>query len=138
MSRIRTYSELRTLATFEDRYQYLRIGGLPGEKTFGFDRYLNQRFYKSPEWLRVRDYVIIRDNGCDLGCLDRQIYGKIIIHHMNPMTVDAVKHGDPDILDPEYLITTTMKTHNAIHFSDENQLSILPVDRSPGDTTLWS
>lgn len=135
--RVRTYSELRRISSFEDRYQYLQLGGEVGSSTFGFDRYLNQRFYTSREWRDVRQEVIARDEGLDLGVPGYEIYDKIIIHHMNPMTVESVQHGDADILDPEFLITTTHRTHNAIHYGD---VDLLPREFSPrraGDTKLW-
>lgn len=135
--RVRTYSELRRISSFEDRYQYLQLGGEVGGSTFGFDRYLNQRFYTSREWRDVRQEVIARDEGLDLGVPGYEIYDKIIIHHMNPMTVESVQHGDADILDPEFLITTTHRTHNAIHYGD---VDLLPREFSPrraGDTKLW-
>lgn len=135
--RIRTYSELRRIRSFEDRYQYLQLGGEVGGTTFGFDRYLNQRFYTSSEWRSVRHEVIARDEGLDLGVPGYEIYDKIIIHHMNPLTVEAVQHGDADILDPEFLITTTHRTHNAIHYGDVDLLPREFSPRRPGDTKLW-
>lgn len=135
--RIRRYSELRRLDTFEDRYNYLALRGEVGVATFGFDRHVNQRFYTSREWRDVRHYVIMRDNGCDLGVEDYEIHNNILIHHMNPMNMDDIVHGDPSILDPEFLITTTHRTHNAIHFGDERQLPRPFVERKPGDTRLW-
>ena len=114
----RTVTELFRLKTFEDRYEYLKLGGSVGADTFGFDRYLNQRFYRSREWKSVRDQVIIRDNGCDLGVDDREIQDRIIIHHMNPMVASDLEDYNPDVLNPEYLITTTHATHNAIHYGD--------------------
>lgn len=134
---IRTYSTLITLPTFEERYQYLRLGGRVGEETFGFDRYLNQIFYKSIEWQRVRDYVIVRDSGCDLGILDREIHGRILIHHMNPITVDDILRKTEFLLDPEYLICTIKNTHDAIHYGDESLLITAPIERSPHDTCPW-
>lgn len=137
MVMIRTYSELSTLPTFKERYEYLRLGGTVGEDTFGFDRYLNQIFYKSAEWQSVRREVIIRDNGCDLGLEGYEIRGKILIHHMNPIRVeDIVKRSDM-LLNPEYLITTMLVTHNAIHYSDATLLSTLPKERSRNDTCPW-
>lgn len=133
----RSYSELRRLQSFEDRYRYLRICGYVGEQTFGFDRYLNQRFYTSREWKQVRDYVLVRDNGCDLGVEGYEIYDRPIIHHMNPMTLQNVVDGDYSNLDPEFLITTTLNTHNAIHYGTESLLPSAPVTRRPGDTKLW-
>lgn len=134
---IKTYSELSTLSTFKERYEYLRLGGTVGEDTFGFDRYLNQIFYKSAEWQSVRREVIIRDNGCDLGLEEYEIRGKILIHHMNPICVeDIVKRSDM-LLNPEYLITTVLATHNAIHYGDATLLPILPKERSRNDTCPW-
>ena len=137
MTNIRTYSELVTLPTFEERYRYLRIGGRVGEETFGFDRYLNQMFYTSNEWRDIRDHVIIRDNGCDLGMLDREISGRILVHHMNPITVDDVLKRSKYLLDPEYLICTIKNTHDAIHYGDESLLFTGPIERRPNDTCPW-
>lgn len=134
---IRTYSELILLPTFEERYEYLRLGGKVGEETFGFDRYLNQLFYKSDEWLAVRDEVIIRDLGCDLGMLDREIRSRILIHHMNPITKDDILQRSEFLLNPEYLITTTKNTHDAIHYGDESLLIKAPVERRKYDTCPW-
>lgn len=136
---IKTYSELITLPTFEERYRYLRIGGKVGEETFGFNRYLNQKFYRSDdEWLSVRDYVIIRDHGCDLGIEDREVFGQnIIVHHMNPITVDDIIHRTKWLLDPEYLISTIDNTHKAIHYGDESLLITLPTARQRYDTCPW-
>lgn len=134
---IRTYSELITLPTFEERYKYLQLSGFVGEETFGFDRYLNQNFYRSQEWKRIRDFVIIRDNGCDLGIEDREIFGKIIIHHMNPINIKDIRDVSDYLLNPEYLICTTHQTHNAIHYGDDNLLVKGPIERSPNDTCLW-
>lgn len=137
MSRIRTYSELRRLETFEDRYDYLRLRGVLGEKTFGFDRWINQRFYRSQEWKNIRNHVIIRDNGCDLGIEGYEIYSGLLVHHMNPLSLEDLKHGEEWILDPNFLITTSLKTHNAIHYGDESLLPRGPIVRKFGDTTLW-
>ena len=134
---IRTYSELITLPTFEERFEYLRLGGKVGAETFGFDRYLNQIFYKSDKWLSVRDKVIIRDNGCDLGIEGREIYGRILVHHMNPITMDDIVNHSSWILDPEYLITTVKNTHDAIHYSDESLLIKDPIERRKNDTCPW-
>ena len=134
---IRTYSELITLPTFEERYQYLRLNGRVGEETFGFDRWLNQKFYKDPEWLKIRDEVIIRDNGCDLAIPGREIYSRILIHHMNPITKDDILQRSKYLLDPEYLICTIKNTHDAIHYGDENLLVKGPVERKPNDTCPW-
>lgn len=134
---IKTYSELIQLPTFVERYRYLRIGGSVGEETFGFDRYLNQKFYKSAEWLSARDYVITRDLGCDLGMEDREIYGRILIHHMNPISIDDIVNRTELLLDPEYLICTTKNTHDAIHYGDESLLIMGPIERSKNDTCPW-
>lgn len=134
---IRRYSELRRLDTFEDRFEYLKLRGGVGEKTFGFERYLNQQFYRSTEWRRTRQIVIARDNGLDLGFEGYEIYDRIIIHHMNPMTIEDVESGSDDILNPEYLITTTHMTHNAIHYGDIGLLPKPLIARAPGDTKLW-
>jgi hypothetical protein len=134
---IRTYSELVQLPTFEERYRYLRLQGIVGKDTFGFDRYLNQKFYRSAEWKRIRDQVIIRDNGCDLGMEDRVIRGKILIHHMNPITDKDILRATDILLNPEFLICVTHQTHNAIHYGDEDQLVLGPVIRTPNDTCPW-
>ena len=134
---IRTYSELITLSTFEKRFEYLRLGGKVGKETFGFDRYINQIFYKDPEWLRIRNEVIIRDNGCDLGIEDREIHGRILVHHMNPITVDDILNRSKYLLDPEYLISTMKNTHDAIHYSDESILAKDPIIRRKNDTCPW-
>ena len=134
---IKTYSELIRLATFEERYNYLRLNGRIGEDTFGFDRYLNQVFYRSQKWKSVRDFVIIRDNGCDLGINDREIYGKILIHHMNPITIRDIEKESAFLLDPEFLICTSHNTHNAIHYGDEKQLILAPIERTKNDTCPW-
>lgn len=137
---VRTYSELRRLSTFEDRYHYLRLSGIVGESTFGFDRYLNQMFYQSREWKSARNRVIIRDNGCDLGIEGREIQGSIIIHHMNPVPVEELRfrgYNFEDLLDPEYLISTVLNTHNAIHYGDERLLLRDPIERTRNDTCPW-
>lgn len=134
---IRSYSELRRLSTFEERFRYLQLRGSVGKATFGFERHVNQRFYTSREWRLVRNKVIARDDGLDLGVDGYEIFDRIIIHHMNPMTVEDIEHGSTDILDPEFLITTTHRTHNAIHYGDENLLLKPFVERRPGDTRLW-
>lgn len=134
---IRTYSELITLPTFKERYEYLRIGGKVGEETFGFDRYLNQVFYKSKEWLDIRDEVIIRDNGCDLGIEGREIHSKILIHHMNPITVKDILERSDFLLNPEYLISTVKNTHDAIHYGDSSLLVKDPIERRKNDTCPW-
>lgn len=134
---MKTYTELVSIPTFEERFRYLELEGLVGRETFGFDRYLNQKFYRSPEWKRVRQEVIVRDNGCDLGIEDRPIFGKIIIHHLNPMSIDDIAQKQTWILDPEFLISTCKKTHDAIHYSDESILFVEPIERKPNDTCLW-
>lgn len=134
---IRNFRELRRLDTFDERFDYLSLKGQVGSSTFGFDRYINQQFYTSTQWRQVRDRVITRDYGLDLGIEGHEIYGKILIHHMNPMTVEDLEHGNEDVLDPNYLITTCQATHNAIHYGDRNQLPKSLVERRPGDTKLW-
>lgn len=134
---IRTYSELITIPTFKERFEYLRLDGTVGKETFGFDRYLNQVFYRSPEWKSIRDQVIVRDNGCDLGIEGHEIYGRIIIHHMNPLAMEDVLDRNPSIFNPEFLITTIHNTHNAIHYGDENLLITAPIERSKNDTCPW-
>ena len=135
--RIRTYSELIQLPTFEERYKYLKIGGKVGEETFGFERYLNQEFYKSHEWQNIRRQVIVRDLGCDLGIEGREIHGKIIVHHMNPITIDDIIEASDFLLNPEYLICTLKSTHDAIHYGDESLLIKAPVERTKNDTCPW-
>lgn len=132
----RRYSELERLETFEERFDYLKIGGEVGESTFGFDRWINQDFYRSREWKQVREFVIVRDDGCDLGIPDRQIHTDLLVHHMNPMVSDDIIHGKEWILDPEFLITTTQQTHNDIHYGRESPRPLL-IKRSHGDTKLW-
>lgn len=134
---IKTYSELCMLPTYRERYQYLRLDGQVGVDTFGYDRYLNQLFYRSQEWKRIRDFVILRDNGCDLGMPGYEIYDKILIHHMNPITVDDIRHCNESILDPEFLICVTHNTHNAIHYGDESLLHTDPIVRTKNDTCPW-
>lgn len=134
---IRTYEELITIPTFEERYRYLKLNGQVGEETFGFDRYLNQTFYTSDEWRKVRRDIIVRDLGCDLGMPDREIKGKIIVHHMNPIMVKDILHRSEFLLDPNYLICTLDSTHKAIHYGDEHLLRLAPVERTPFDTCPW-
>ena len=135
---IRTYSELSKLKTFRERYEYLKLDGTVGEETFGFDRYINQMFYKSEEWKRIRNYVITRDNGCDLGIQDRKIVDSVIlVHHMNPITKEDIINKNEILLDPEYLITTIKPTHDAIHYGDENLLAEDLIVRSKNDTCPW-
>lgn len=136
MTMNKSYSELMKLETYEERFEYLKLSGAVGRETFGFDRYLNQAFYTSPEWKKARDTVIVRDNGCDLGVEGYEIRQKPIIHHMNPITKEQVENRDPIIFDPENLITCTHRTHNAIHYGDSSQLPITK-ERRPGDTKLW-
>ena len=137
MTRVRTYSELRRFDTFEERYEYLRLGNGVGESTFGFDRYINQAFYRSSLWKQVRNQVIVRDNGYDLGIPDRPINGSLLVHHINPMSVDDLIHHEEWVLNPEYLITTTHDTHNAIHYGDQSLLKKPFTPRQMGDTKLW-
>ena len=135
---MKTYSELILLPTFEERFRYLKLDGIVGESTFGFDRYLNQKFYRSdPEWLRLRDLVIIRDNGCDLGIFDRDIHGRVIIHHMNPIALEDFLEGTSSVLDPNNLICCTYNTHLAIHYGDERMLTSKPIERRKHDTCPW-
>lgn len=134
---IRTYSELIKLPTFEERFQYLKLNGDVGVETFGFDRYLNQAFYSSDEWKSIRNQVIIRDNGCDLGIEGREIYKRIIIHHMNPITKEDLLYRTEYLLNPEYMICTMKNTHDAIHYGDENLLFKDPIERKPNDTCPW-
>lgn len=135
--RIRSYSGLRCHETFEDRFEYLNLEGQVGEQTFGFDRWMNQEFYRSRDWRRARDIVIVRDHGCDLGVLGHDIHTGLLVHHMNPLTEEDLMNGEEWILDPEYLITTTHRTHNAIHYGNRNLLPRAPVVRTAGDTRLW-
>jgi hypothetical protein len=137
MTRLRTYSELRRIDDFEERYRYLALRGEVGAITFGFDRYINQMFYTSREWRNLRQAVIVRDNGCDLGIPGYEIHNRLTIHHMNVMTPDDVANADNSILDPEFLITTTHRTHNAIHYGDEKLLPKPFAERRRGDTKLW-
>lgn len=134
---IKTYSEMVSLPTFKERFEYLRLFGNVGEDTFGFDRYINQKFYRSLEWKRLRVSVIIRDNGCDLGCQDRQITGRIIIHHMNAISVDDIMFSTDILLDPEYLVCTSLETHNAIHYGDISLVNKEPIVRFANDTCPW-
>lgn len=135
--KIRTYSELMELKTFEERYNYLKLGGKVGAETFGNERYLNQKFYKSKEWRAIRDYVIIRDGACDLGLDDRSIEGKIFIHHMNPISKEDIIDQTDYLLNPEYLICVTKKTHDAIHYGTKEIESDEPIMRSKNDTCPW-
>ena len=137
MKNIKTYSKLITIPTFEERFEYLKLDGQVGVETFGFNRYLNQAFYKSDEWLSIRDYVITRDNGCDLGMEGYEIYGRILIHHINPITKDDIIQRSRILLDPENLITTVKRTHDAIHYGDSNLLMKAPIERRKNDTCPW-
>lgn len=137
MTQIRSYNELRRLQTFEERFEYLSLKGNVGESTFGFDRWINQHFYKSYEWKQAKIYVISRDNGCDLGVPGYEIFQGLLVHHMNPVSADDIIHGNEWILDPMFLITTTLQTHNAIHYGDASLLPRGPIERKPGDTRLW-
>ena len=137
MMSIRTYSELITLHTFEERFKYLQLNGQVGESTFGFDRYMNQVFYRSQKWKSIRDFVIIRDCGCDLGVEGYDIHGKIIIHHMNPLSIRDIETESDFLLNPDFLICTTHNTHNAIHYGDENLLVTAPIERTKNDTCPW-
>ena len=137
MKNIKTYSELITIPTFEERFEYLKLDGQVGVETFGFNRYLNQAFYKSDEWLSIRDYVITRDNGCDLGMEGYEIYGRILIHHINPITKEDIIQRSRILLDPENLITTIKRTHDAIHYGDSNLLMRAPIERRKNDTCPW-
>lgn len=137
MTRVRSYSELLSHETFLDRFEYLRLEGVVGDPTFGSKRHINQSFYTSREWKRVRDLVVLRDNGCDLGVYGYEINGALVIHHINPIGVDDIVHGHDRVLDPNNLITTTKATHNAIHYGDRSLLQVPYLERSPGDTRLW-
>ncbi len=134
---IRTYTELSKLQTFDERYRYLQLNGAVGKETFGFDRYINQIFYKSQEWKSIRDFVIVRDNGCDLGIEGYEIHGRILIHHMNPILPKDIETQSEFLLNPEYLISTILSTHNAIHYGDVSLLARAPVERSKNDTCPW-
>lgn len=137
MRKNRRYSELSRLKTFEERFRYLQLHGNVGKSTFGFDRYLNQALYTSSRWKSARNEVIIRDSGCDLGILDREILSNITIHHMNPITIEDLESRNEDIFNPEFLVCVSRDTHLAIHYGDESLLPILPKERRPGDTLLW-
>lgn len=134
---IRTYAELMQIPSFMGRYDYLRLGGRVGQETFGFDRYLNQRFYHSEVWRSIRDFVITRDLGCDLGLDGYTIHGRIYIHHMNPVSVRDVRDYTDSLIDPEFLICVTHNTHNAIHYGDSSLLVTVPIERKPFDTCPW-
>ena len=132
-----TFGELIQIPTFEERFAYLSLSGQVGESTFGFDRWMNQQFYRSREWRQIRSVVLARDRGCDLAMEGYEIHNRPIIHHMNPMSVRDIQHANEDILNPEFLISTTHRTHNAIHYGDADLLVKKYVPRRPGDTTLW-
>lgn len=134
---IKRYSELIEIPTFLERYRYLKLSGKVGEETFGFDRYLNQLFYRSPEWKRVRNFVITRDIGCDLAVEDREIFGRIYIHHMNPIRPSDIRDRSDLLLNPDFLITVSYDTHQAIHYGDETLLIIAPTMRMKNDTCPW-
>ena len=133
----RTYLEMVRFDSFEERFEYLKLGGGVGRSTFGFDRYINQQFYASREWKDIRNYVILRDNGCALGTSGYEIYDSPLIHHINPMVPEDIVHGETWILDPEFLITTTHNTHNAIHYGGKSLIPKVIAERSPNDTKLW-
>jgi len=137
MTDIKCYKELTSWPNFQERLHYLMLYGHVGAATFGFDRWLNQHFYMSKQWKLVREEIIVRDRGCDLGVIGHEIHGKLLVHHLNPIESVDLVHGAGWILDPEYLICTTQMTHNAIHFSDMAQLIPVVADRKPGDTKLW-
>jgi hypothetical protein len=134
----RSYTELSRLHTFEDRFDYLSLRGRVGEATFGYDRYINQEFYRSTQWRQTRDRVIARDEGCDMGVGGYEIYDKILIHHMNPMQMNDIVNASSAILDPEFLIAVTHRTHQAIHYGDRSMIRQPLVARKPGDTKLWA
>ena len=137
MTIIKCYNELKRLVTFQERFDYLRIGGQVGLDTFGYDRYLNQQFYMSADWKHIRDIVIIRDRGLDLGIEGREILGKTFIHHMNPVSMEDIVNGSSCLLNPEFLISTSFETHNAIHYGDAALLPKDPIERKPNDTIPW-
>lgn len=135
---IKTYSDLKKLNSFEERFEYLKLDGQVGESTFGFDRYINQKFYKSEEWKSVRNKVIVRDNSCDLGIQSEEIFGKVMVHHMNPININDIKDATEYLLNPNYLITVSMDTHNAIHYGSKNYSDKFKViERSPNDMSPW-
>lgn len=134
---IKTFKELKRLNSFEERYRYLRLTGIVGKETFGYDRYINQVLYRSRRWRRTRDLVIIRDNGCDLGVSGHEIFDRILVHHMNPITIEDIELDISSIYDPEFLICTSKVTHDAIHYSDESLLPTGLIERRPNDTCPW-
>ena len=135
---IKTYSEVRRLPTFEERYEYLQLRGEVGKATFGFERYLNQQFYRSPEWKTTRRQVILRDEGCDLGIEDRKIFGRVIVHHLNPITIEDIENHEDCLFDMNNLICVSEETDRAIHYGDSSLLVRLPKERTRGDTSLWT
>lgn len=138
MTRVRSYSDLRRLRTFDERFEYLSLDGQVGEATFGYERWVNQRFYTSVQWKHARQEVVLRDMGCDLGIPGHEVHYGLLVHHMNPMTAEDIRNGADWILDPEFLICTSKQTHNALHYGSENHLlSRAVVERRPGDTKLW-
>lgn len=134
---MKTYTELIKFPTFEDRYNYLALNGHVAEETFGFDRWLNQKFYNSDEWRSIRDFVIIRDGGCDLAMDGYEIHGKLYVHHMNPINQSDILHSSDILINPEYLVCVSHNTHNAIHYGDASLLMTAPIERRPGDTCPW-
>lgn len=137
MTMTRSYTELSRLTTLEERFDYLQLGGTIGESTFGFDRWMNQQFYRSREWQQARNYVIVRDMGGELGLDDWQIRGNPVVHHLIPLTMDDIENATNNLLDPEFLISCSLRTHNAIHYGDRSLLPQTFVERTPGDTKLW-
>jgi hypothetical protein len=138
MDILRTYQHLLTLPTFEERFKYLKLDGKVGQETFGFDRYFNQKFYRSTEWKQIRNFVIARDQGCDLAIFDRQIFGRVYVHHMNPISLEDIKDATDFLLNPDYLVCVSKETHDAIHYGDGSLLTPTKLtERSPGDTKLW-
>lgn len=137
MTKMKTYSKMMNIKTFEERFEYLKLDGEVGKETFGFDRIINQLLYSSSEWKRIRDKAIIRDNGCDLGCEDRPIGKRIIVHHINPITIDDILQCSPKVFDLDNLVCVSHNTHNAIHYSDNNLLMKDPIERKPNDTCPW-
>lgn len=133
----KSYSEVMQLKTFEERFEYLKLNGVVGKETFGYDRILNQVLYKKSKWRRKRNDIIIRDNGCDLGIEGREIYGPVLVHHINPITIEDILNDHPKVYDDENLICVTRNTHNAIHYSDESILVKDPIERTPNDTCPW-
>lgn len=137
MKTTKTYSELITLPTFEERYRYLKLDGVVGQATFGYDRYLNQILYTSREWRHFRNEIIVRDNGCDMGCKGYDVVTRVTVHHINPITVEDVINRNPKVFDPENVITVSDNTHKAIHYGDESLLPIVPIERKANDTCPW-